>query len=76
MGLFLVVVVIWFLIGSGTGIYVTLLDEDIIYKDIPIILLCGVFGPFILGALFAYGGIKIPKLFDKNAVLFKKFKNK
>jgi len=72
----LMILIVWFVIGGGIGIYVTLVDDDIFFKDIPMIFLCGLFGPIMIGMLFSEGILKIPKIFNKDAVLFKKFKDK
>jgi len=74
MVIFFIVLILWYLIGLGIAIYVTLIDEDLVLKDIPILLLCGLMGPIMIGLLFQEDILKMPKLFDSKTVLLKKFK--
>jgi len=72
----ILILLVWFAVGVGVAVYVTLIDEDLHMKDIPLLFICGCFGFLMIGLLIEENVIKLPKLFSSNAVLFKKFKKK
>ena len=63
---------LWFVSGIGISIYGWLLEDDITSKDLPYILLGGVFGLIMLFLIFEILNIKT--IFDKDFIWFKKFK--
>jgi len=72
----MIILILWYLIGLGTILYIVLQDDDLQLKYVWLVLLASLLGPIIVVLAFKEKVFKLPKIFDGENVVIKKFKKK
>lgn len=74
MIIFLIILVIWLMVGLICGVRLMTEDDDITLEDVWLLLVAGLFGFVMIVFLYSEGIFNLPKILNKNQILFKKRK--